>query len=380
MELEQFELERIQSLHENEVTFNLTESGIHPLTIREFLDPEEIGVLADLRLGYGYTNGTPEARAAIARLYPGASAENVLVTNGSAEANFVSILSFLSAGDELIVMQPNYQQIWGLARSLGMRVIPFPLDPARGWRPDLAALRRQANARTRMIAVCNPDNPTGAVLTPEEMAEIAKIAVGCGAWLHADEVYRGAEMEGPETPSFYGRGERVLVAGGLSKAYALPGLRFGWLAGPADAIARAWAARDYTTIAAGSLSNHLAVLALIPGRRERILERNRAYLRRNLAIISEWVAGHGDLFTFTPPRAGGFAWLRHRLPLSSREFCEQLRLQKSVFVIAGECFGMEGYLRIGLGSESDYLRQGLRLIDEFIAAQGWAAPVSGDRA
>jgi len=181
MKIENFELERTQSLYENAVKYNLTESGIHPFTLEELLDKEEIEDLLSLRLGYGQTNGSLELREAISRLYPGADMDNILVTNGSAEANFINIWCNLDAGDELLLMVPNYMQMWGIARAFGVTVKPFHLREELNWNPDLDELKSLITPRTKMIAVCNPNNPTGAVMSDEAMEEIPN-----GAQLHAD--------------------------------------------------------------------------------------------------------------------------------------------------------------------------------------------------
>lgn len=367
MKLETFELERIQSLWENLVEYNLTESGIHPYTLRELLPAQELERLLDTRIGYGQTNGSIELREAICKLYPGSDIDNVLVTNGSAEANFIAVWSLLEPGDELVLMLPNYMQIWGIARCFGAVVKPFHLREELSWAPDLDELERQITPRTKMIAVCNPNNPTGAVLNPDEMNKIAALAENANAWLYADEIYRGAELDGVETESFCGLYDKVIVAGGLSKAYALPGLRIGWLVGPKQFIADAWSYHDYTTIATGALSQQIATLALQPELRQKIFRRNRGILNENLGVLSDWVAKHADIFSFVPPRAAGIAFIRYHMDINSTAFSNKLREEKGVFIIAGDCFGMDRYLRIGIGSEREYLQAGLALIDSALS-------------
>ncbi len=364
MKIEIFEMERIQSLWENRVQYNLTESGIHPYTLEELLDEKEIKKLLALRLGYGQTNGSEELREAISRLYPNTELDNILVTNGSAEANFISIWSNLEPGDELILMLPNYMQIWGLARSFGVKVKPFHLREELNWGPDLEELKSLISPKTKMIAVCNPNNPTGAVLTEEVMNEIIRLAEDTDAWLYSDEIYRGAEINGEETPTFLGRYEKVIVCGGLSKAYALPGLRIGWLVGSKPAIANTWAYHDYTTISSGILSNRIAALALQPELRTKILKRNRKILEENLTILENWVKKHKSLFHLVPPQAGGVAFPSYTMTINSTELANKLLHEKSVFIVAGDFFKMDRHIRIGIGVEKDYLLAGLGLIDE----------------
>lgn len=364
MQIEAFELERIQSLWENRVDYNLTESGVHPLTLNELLDQAEIERLLCLRLGYGQTNGLPELREAISTLYSGANLDNVLVTSGSAEANLITVWSTLEPGDELVLMLPNYMQIWGISRSLGVEVKPFHLREELNWGPDLDELRSLITPRTKMVAVCNPNNPTGSVLGDDEMKEIVRLAASVDAWIYADEIYIGAELNEVETCSFLGLYDKVIVAGGLSKAYSLPGLRIGWLVGPKPFIEKAWSYHDYTTISTSILSNQIAAFALRPQVREKILKRNRTILKENLSELSSWVEKQRGLFSFVPPRAGGIAFLRYFMDINSTEMCTRLREEKSVFIIAGDYFGMDRFVRIGIGAEKEYLQAGLKLIDE----------------
>jgi aspartate/methionine/tyrosine aminotransferase len=366
MQIETFLLERTQSLWENSVEYNLTETGVHPFTLEEMLNPEEIEHLHAIRIGYGQTNGSVALRDAISQMYPGADRNNILVTNGAIEANFVAIWNLLDRGDELVLMLPNYMQIWGLARAFGVTVKPFYLKEELDWQPDLEALKNLMTPKTKLLVVCNPNNPTGAVLHKEAMTEMVRLARQAGAWLYADEVYRGAELTGNETPTFYGMYEKAIVCCGLSKAYALPGLRIGWLVGPQQAIADCWARRDYTTIAPSVLSDHIASRALQPEMRAKILQRNRKMLRENLATLTEWVEKNRDVFGFIPPKAGGMAFLRYDLKINSTELATKLRKEKSTFIVAGDCFGMDHRLRIGIGSENAYLRAGLKRIDALL--------------
>jgi aspartate/methionine/tyrosine aminotransferase len=366
MKIETFELERRQSLWENLVEYNLTESGVHPYTLSELLEKDEIEKLLSIRLGYGQTNGSVELRETISDLYPGTDLENILVTNGSAEANFLGIWSNLEPGDELIFMLPNYMQIWGIARSFGISVKPFYLKETLNWHPDIEELKASISPRTRMIAVCNPNNPTGAVLSNEAMEEIVSLARTVKAWIYADEIYRGSELNGKETTSFWGLYDKVLIASGLSKSYALPGLRIGWLIGPKKVIEKAWSYHDYTSIATGVLSNRIATLVLQTEMRHKILNRNRRMLKENLKILQNWVKKHQSLFYFIPPKAGGIAFLRYNMNINSTDFTTKLRREKSCFIVAGDCFGMDKYIRIGIGSEKEYFIAGLNLISEML--------------
>lgn len=367
MKIEKFELERFQSLWENRVSFNLTESGVHPYRLKELLSEQEIESLIDMRIGYGQTNGSIPLRETISRLYPGTGIENILVTNGSAEANFIAMWSLLEPQDEILFMIPNYMQIWGIIRSFGSRIKPYHLKEELNWKPDLEEIQAQITAKTKMIIICNPNNPTGAVLSEKEMKQIITIAETNHIWIYADEVYRGAELDGNECPSFLNlvnSYDKVIVTGGLSKAYALPGLRIGWLAGPADIIEKAWSHRDYTTIAPGILSDHIAGLVLQPITRRKILQRSRELIKNNLGILIKWIEQHQGLFFLIPPKAGAMAFIRYSLNINSTQLAEKLREDKSILIIPGDFFGMDGYIRLGIGSEKEYFLSCLALIED----------------
>lgn len=367
MLIDTFTLERTQSLWENTVAYNLTESGLHPFTIRELLGEDEIDALLDLPLGYGHTEGEPELRAAIAALHPGASPEQVLVTTGSSEANLVTLMSLLEAGDEIVFVTPNFMQIHGLARALGatVRQVPLRLEQGR-WRLDLDAVAAAIGPRTRLISLCNPNNPTGAVLSTEERLGLAEIASRHGVILHADEIYRGAELVDDETATLFGASPDVVVTGGMAKAMALAGLRLGWLVAPEKLVGEAMRRQDYTTIGSNVLGQRLALHALQPARRARIVARNRALLHRNLDRLASWIEARASIFAWVPPEAGAMAFLRYDLPISSDELSRELRETQSVFVVAGSWFGMENHLRLGIGVDPEHFAAALERIDRFL--------------
>lgn len=371
MKLEQFAMERMQSTWENLVEFNLSESGVYPLTPRQLLDPDGGDAVLDQPLVYTQSNGTTALRALIAGLYPGSTVDHVEVTNGGSEANYIAIWRLIEPGDEVAMLVPNYMQTWGLVRAFGATVREWRLieDRAAGrWRPDLDELDRIVSSRTRLIVICTPNNPTGARLTDGELERVAAIADRHGAWILSDEVYRGAELDGREAPSMWGRSDRVIVTSGLSKAYGLPGLRIGWIAGPPAFVASTWSYHDYTTIAPGALSDRLARVALEPERRARILERTRRIVRENLPLVQSWLNEHAPAFTWTAPEAGAIVYVRYNYRINSTELATRLREEKSVLIVPGDHFGMDGYLRIGYGERPDYLRHGLERLHDLLAA------------
>ena len=375
MKLETFALERFQSIWENRVAWNVSESGVHPLRVSELADtPALRDALLEQELGYPQTNGTIELRELIAAIYPGATRDHVEVTNGGSEANCILLMRLVEAGDEIVFMTPNYMQASGLARALGAVVRPWPLrevgsgDAAR-WRPDVDELRRLVNPRTRAILLCNPNNPTGARLDAGTLDEVCRIADTVGAWVIDDEIYRGAERDAEDTPTIWGRSERAIVSSGLSKAYGLPGLRIGWIAAPPPLVSELWGVHDYTTIAPGGINDRLARIALSPDRRATLLARTRGIIRANYPLVRKWIERQDGL-SHIAPEAGAIVFIRHQHPLRSSDLTERLREERGVLAVPGDFFDMDGYLRIGFGSDPEYLGSALMLIGEFLASVG----------
>ena len=362
-----FAMERWQSTFEHRVDFNLSESGVHPLNLAELfelidLDPN------DVHLEYSQSDGTDEFKERIAALYEGATSDNIVATTGGAEANYIVLWSLLSEGDRVVALEPTYGQTPGLARGLGADVTSFALKEKDGWQPSPGAASKHITDGTRLVIVTNPNNPTGAVLTSDAMDEIVAAAEEVGAWILADEVYAGAEVEGPETPSFWGRYDRVIISGSLSKAYALPGLRIGWITAPTSLRDKLWSRKDYTTITPATLSDVAARRIMEPSIRRQVLDRTRGIIRTNLPVITGWLDERPDLFSYHPPAAGAICYVRYNLEINSIDLAERLKSEKSVLVVPGDHFGMDYYLRLGFGNPATELELGLdriaNLVDE----------------
>ena len=370
MRIPQFAMERMQSTWENLVDYNLSESGVHPMRLEELVeDPEARAGLLGQELVYPQSNGTIELRELVATMYPGATADHVEVTNGGSEANFVTMWHLVEPGDEVVSMVPNYGQTLGLAEAFGGVLKPWPLRltaDGKRWHVDLDELRRLVTSKTRLIILCNPNNPTGARIPASDLDGICRVAATVGAWVLSDEIYRGAELDGAETPSVWGRYERVIITSGLSKAYGLPGLRIGWIVSSPQVVATTWGYHDYTTIGPGTLSDRLARIALQPAMRAKILARTRRILHTNLPVITGWLDAHAERFSYALPDAGAIVYMRYHDAINSTELVERLRVEKSVLIVPGDHFGMDGYLRIGFGSETRYLRDGLDRLDHLL--------------
>ena len=372
LKFERFELERIQSEWEHQVKYNLSESGVAALRVKDLItDGDMQRQFLDQPLGYPQTNGTIPLRELIGNLYGTLSADHVTVTNGGAEANFISLTGLSQERgnrNEMVILVPNYMQLWGLGHAFNYKVKPFHLRASgKEWILDIEDLKRQVSKKTHLIAICNPNNPTGAVMSKDSLKTIAEVAQDANAWVLSDEIYRGAEFNGPTTLSMLEFHEQTLVTSGLSKAYGLPGLRIGWVASQRkDFIYDLWSLTDYTTIAPSTLSDALATVALQPENRQKILERTRTILRKNWPIVQQWLETNQDLITCIPPKAAAICLPRYHANIESEQLAHRLIQEKSVLVPPGDHFLMPRHLRLGFGYNGEKLTTGLNHISDFL--------------
>ncbi len=367
MQFQNFELEHYQSQFERAVDYNLADSSVQCIDIRELLHGDETEQLLNTPLFYPEVNGTALLRQRIAALYPSASADNILVTVGAAQANSMICSTLLEAGDEVIVISPGYRQVWGLAKNTGCRVKELQLRPEDAWKLDVDKLEALADANTKLIAVVNPNNPTGTILSLAEMRHIVQICEKTGAWLHADEVYRGTEMDRDETPSFWGQYDKVVCTNSLSKAYGLAGLRIGWIVASPEMIEALWRRHEYAVIAASGPSMKLAEIALQREKRAMLLERQKKLSQTGHTMLAEWIQEQEGLFSMTRAAATSISFVQYHFEMTSIELAEQIRKRASVLVAPGAYLGTENHLRITVGYQPEKVKTALRRISKVVS-------------
>jgi aspartate/methionine/tyrosine aminotransferase len=365
--IEPFQLERWMTKYEVKVKWDIAESGIYPMSLREILDllptaerETELDRLLNLRLGYSEACGSAELRSLLAGTYENTSPDEILVTTGAIEANFLLLNELLSAGDRVVAVSPAYQQLHSVAKAIGCDVALWTLRDDGGFHFDLDDLRALATPGTRMIVINTPHNPTGAMLSEQDLREIYALAEEIDAWVLSDEAYRWLDLPGspPLAPPMRNLGPRAISTGTFSKPFGLPGLRIGWIAAPEDVVRRCWGLRDYISLSPGKLNDALAVLAF--RHRNQIVDRTRQIVAENLPFAERWFAENEDLVSWTPPRGGILALMKYQLDLPSLEVANLLAEDYSVMLAPGSAFGYEGYLRIGVGNSPAIFAEGLR--------------------
>jgi len=372
MDITPFAVEIWMNEWETKCEMNLAETCVQSLTIDELLtlsgqNANDLSSLLGMKMTYGDIRGSERLLNAIAALYEKQTSDNVIVAHGTIGANMLVHKALVSAGDRVVAIVPTYQQHYSIPTSIGADVQPLQLKWENRFLPDLDQLRDLVTPGTRMIAMNNPNNPTGALIDRDMLEEIADIARSAGAYILCDEVYRGIDQEGPgATASIADIYEKGVSTASMSKAFSLAGLRLGWVAGPEDVIEAVSVHRDYDTISVGKIDDHFAAMAL--EHRDRVLERSRAITRGNLALVEVWVEAEPKL-TWVKPKSGTTTLVKFDLPMTSRDLCVGLLKDTGVMFTPGEAFGMEGYFRIGFANKPADIKDGLARVSEWLAAR-----------
>ncbi len=369
MQIKPFGVEIWMNQYETQCAYNLAETCVESLTVAQLLDlAGKRGAILDellpLKLTYGAIEGSERLRGNIASLYARQKPENVTITHGAIGANALVYATLVEPGDRVISVLPTYQQHYSIPESLGADVQVHKLREENAFLPDLDEIERLITPNTRLIAVTNPNNPTGAVMDRAMMQRLADIAARVGAYVLFDEVYRGVDQAGDAlTASMADLYERGISTGSMSKAFSLAGLRLGWIVGPKDLIHAVSIHRDYNTISVGMLDDHFTSIAL--EHRDAILKRNRAIVRENLAILDRWVADEPAI-SYVKPKGGTVALLKYDFDLPSRDFCVRLLEAEGVMFTPGSALDMEGYVRIGYANNRAVLEEGLPRVSRFL--------------
>ncbi len=361
-----FAVERWFAKYEFTTEINVAESCIKPLTFAEVcsiagVDPAS--VFGDEPLGYVDGAGSPHVRALVSGAYPHSGPEEVLITQGAIEANFVLHCALVEPGDVVICQFPAYQQLYEVARSRGAEVRFWRLKPENDFVPAIDDLKALATGRVKLIILNNPHNPTGAVLDEGGLREVIKIADSCAAMVHVDEVYHGIFYREP-VMSARAIDPRVCVTSGMSKVYGLSGIRLGWVSAPRNVIEACAVVRDYTSICPSCLSE--SVSSVVLSRRDAFLARSSSLARQNLEIVAGWMARNRDLLSWAPPRGGVVGFPRYVAPWASERLCARLAEDHGVLLIPGACFEMESRFRLGFGYDTEKLRTGLSRLESFL--------------
>ena len=308
------------------------------------------------------TLGDPDLRIAIGNRWGNGKTERVMATNGSSEAIYLAMHSLLEPGDEVVVLDPAYQQLFSIAESIGCKLKHWRLRFENSFRPDLGEARHLIGPQTRMIVVNFPHNPTGASLTPAEQNELIELAAGAGAFLVWDAAFAELTYDSPALPDSGERYDRSITLGTLSKAYGLPGLRVGWCLAAPEVLECLMRLRDYTTLALSPLVEHVATRAIENG--DLLLQPRLAQARHNLELLQSWANHHGEFVSVARPQGGVCVFMRIHDVADIEDFCRELADKYKVLLVPGTSFRQPNHVRLGFGCSTRELTEGLSRLSE----------------
>jgi len=374
MKIERFELERWMTRWELEVDYDICESGILPLSLAELytlIEPDAADCLqesiATMPLGYSEARGTIALRSILADTYRNTTPEDILVTTGAIEANFLVFNALLNPGDHVVAVSPAYQQLHSVPKAIGAEVDLWSVvTDDGGFAYDVDRLEALLRPDTRLIVINSPHNPTGAILESEGLDRVLDLARARNAWVLSDEAYRWLEHLGGATlvEPARNRYEKAISVGTVSKPFGMPGLRIGWLAANEEITQRAWGLRDYVSLSPAKISD--LVTCVLIEHRDRILARGATIMRENLDFARAWFAESANLASWSEPKAALLAMMKYEAPVDSVILADRLAQEARVMLAPGSAFGLEGYLRIGIGQRPEIFAEGLRRTGEFL--------------
>ncbi|ERI11043.1 putative transaminase [Aneurinibacillus aneurinilyticus ATCC 12856] len=367
MRLKDFKLEVYFNQYEFTAPYLLTQSDCESMTIQDLMSFESGAEekLKNVWLGYTEVPGNPELRVEVAKLYSKINADDILIHVGAQEAIFNYMNVVLNPGDHIVCQFPVYQSLYEVAHSIGCEVSRWELKQGKnGWVVDIDELKNLIKPNTKLIAINTPNNPTGYVLSLDEMQAITEIARKDNIHVFCDEVYKGLEYDGNKLPWFSDMYENAVSLGVMSKAYGLSGLRIGWVSTQNKEIYDKMVRfKHYTSICSSAPSEFLTVIALRHG--ERILKRNLEIIKDNLAIADDFFMKYEHVFINNKPKSGPIAFHKINIAQPVANFCEKLVSEKGVLLLPASIYDYdENYLRMGYGRKN--FRESLAIFEEYL--------------
>ncbi len=366
MNISPFKLERYFAKYEFNAEFLLCSSDCEAMTIADLLALEAGSAekFQNVWLGYTESQGSPALRKEICNLYATMQPENILVHTGAEEAIYLFMRAMLKEDDHIIVHAPHYQSLSEVAKTIGCQVSPWFAREENGWALDMDELNHLMRSSTKAIVINTPHNPTGYLMSKADFDSINALAQKNKLLLFCDEVYRESEYD-PATklPAACDMGEHAVSLGVTSKTYGLAGLRIGWIATKNKKVYENMATlKDYTTICNSAPSEFLAEVGL--RNRQKLIDRNLAIIKNNLAIVDDLFARHANLFQWARPQAGSMGFPK-LLKGDIETFCDDLVKKSGVLLLPGTMYDdHRNHFRIGLGRKN--LPQAVERLEKYL--------------
>ena len=370
MKIKPFAVEEWMNAWEVGAKYNIAETCVDSVSIDELF--ELLGENKDAflqefcsrRLTYGDIEGAPAFKEGICKLYKTISPDDIVPTHGATGANHHVFYSLIEPGDRVISIMPTYQQLYSIPESYGADLQIVNLSKDNGYLPDIEEIKKLAVPGTKMICINNPNNPTGALIDRAYMEQIISIARQVDAYILCDEVYRHLTQTDILCDSIADLYEKGISVSSMSKVFSLAGLRLGWIATHDKSVIKTCLShRDYNLISCGMFDEAVASIALKHS--DKLLQRNRNIVRKNLCILDKWVQSESHV-EYVKPHAGTTALVYYDLPIDSYTFCENMYRETGAFVTPGDCFEEPFSMRIGYACDTEVLIKGLDAISEYL--------------
>lgn len=356
-EMKTFKLEEYLTKHEFSAPYLLCCSDAESFSVAEILAMAELDeqkLWHDLRLSYTEPYGHPLLRETIASsLYPGFNQDNILCFAGAEEGIFASLHTLCEPCDHVIVLTPCYQSLLETPQSKGAEVTQIQLKEEHNWRIDLNEIKKAIKPNTKCVVINFPHNPTGQVITQEEMESLSNICDQNGLWLFSDEVYRllGQPKTPWAQPAAVGY-HKAISLGVMSKAFGLAGLRIGWIAcQDKEILHKIKLMKDYLSICNSAPSEVLSLIAL--KNKDQILSRNNKIVADNLLLIDAFIAEYNNLFSWVRPQGGCVGFINYQPHTPVSLFCDQLIKETGVLLMPASIYDLESnHFRVGFGRKN----------------------------
>ncbi len=348
------------------VEIDLGSSGVQDYSLEEIRRLTDLThtELDDLVMRDSRTLGDPGLRQALAHHLGLEGPEFVVPTHGSSEAIFLVMQTLLEPGDEVVVLDPCYQQLFAFAAAGNSRLLHWPLRFDQQFVVNFDALEGLIGPNTRMVVVNFPHNPTGATIKVEQQARLVRLASRVGAYLLWDSAFARLTYDAPPLSEPIALYERAISLGTLSKTYGMPGLRVGWCVGAPEILQRFAHLRDYTILHLSPLVERIAQRVF--EKAEALLAPRRRQAVNNRELVASWIAEQRGRIEWVPPQGGVSCF--PRLPHVSNvdAFCRRLAAEAKVMLVPGSCFGHPQHVRLGFGGPTEELREGLARVSDFL--------------
>ena len=373
MKIKDFAVEQWMNEWETKCRYNVAETCTYSVTLDQLFEicgdsrEEFMDQFAARRLTYGDIEGNPAFLEGVCGLYETVKPEHVIPTHGAADANYLVLSTLVEPGDHVVSIMPTYQQLYSIPEMCGAKMSILHLEKDDHYHVDPVKLEALCDENTKLITINNPDNPTGALLSREELEVIVDIARKHDAWLMCDEVYRLLVQDDDAfTTSPIDLYDKAVVTSSMSKVWSLAGIRLGWCITKSEELRHELLShRDYDLISCGMFDEAVAAYALAHA--DKILERSRRIVRQNLDAVEEWVESEPHL-SFVRPEAGTTCLVYYDYDIDSYDFCVRMMETEGALVTPGDAFEEPKSMRLGYAYSDnvDDLKEGLAAISRFL--------------